>query len=749
MTDRPLASAYPGLPASLLAGLVCAAAVAALGLTGSSWTVPAGTVVSGLTAVAGAAAIFRTARPLRRAEAFRALLGAAALVWGAGQVVVAPLVLAGETYPTTGDLISLIAGPLVIVGLVLVPHRSEEPFAGARLACDALVTGGAAAALTWRLGFVDYVDPATPGGWLSVAILLVEFCVVALMTVAALRDGEPGLTAAATGVAVFVAADVWAHRVVVSGGSWPWGAMALTCLAWPLVCWGLVRLGAHAPDRTDADTAAGERRRTVVAGGVTAVLLGGACVTAAVQGTVDPVTCILFGVVVLALGAREVVVSRQSASLLRHVREIAFSDALTGLGNRHALLDQLNRPSPHRRWLMTVDLDNFKSVNRLLGHSGGDELLVEVARRLESCSAEVGTAFRLGGDEFAVLCATPRAETERLARRLVAAVRVAALTVPGVGRVAISGSVGLAEVKPAEQQPDPLVAMAESAAALQQAKAGGRDRCVVYEGTVAEEYDRRRRVEVRLREALRTAALEVHAQPVVELATRRVVGLEYLARWTDEELGAVSPAEFIEIAEATSLIVPLGVQVLDLALRDAADRRLIERDITVAVNVSPVQLRVPGFAEHVLGRLVYAGIPASRLVLEMTEQVFVTEDDSAMSALDELVAGGVVVAVDDFGAGSASLGYLRRIPGRILKLDRSLVSAMLRDLRARAIVTSMARLGAETGLDVVAEGVEDEATALACAEAGITYAQGWLFGRPVPLDQLEQVLGDRRDLSAR
>lgn len=749
MSFGPVRSTHPGLWSTALAGLACAALVAALGAVGASWTVPAGAALSGLTAVLGAAAILRSARPLRRSEAPRFVLGLAALVWGVGQVVVAPLVLAGGTYPTAGDLVSVLAGPVAIVGLALVPRCSGEPLTGARLACDALVTGGAAASLTWRLGFVDIVDLSTAGGWLSVAILLVEFSVVVLLTVVAMRDAQPGVIAATAGAALIVAANLWMHQVVVHGGRWPWPALALTCLAWPLICWGLVRLRDDTTVSSEDRRAVAERRRSGVVGGANAVVLGALCVTIAVQRSVDPATVLLGGVMVLAMTAREIVVARQSAELLRHVRDLAFSDALTGLGNRHALLDHLSRRSPQTRWLMTVDLDNFKSVNRLLGHSGGDELLVEVARRLKSTSAEVGTVFRLGGDEFAVLCATPRAETERLARRLVAAVRVAALTVPGVGRVAISGSVGLAEVKPAEHQPDPLVAMAESAAALQQAKAGGRDRCVVYEGRVAEEYDRRRRVEVRLREALRTAALEVHAQPVVELATRRVVGLEYLARWHDQELGAVSPAEFIEIAETTSLIVPLGVQVLDMALQDAADRQLIDRDITVAVNVSPVQLRVPGFAEHVLGRLAYSGIPANRLVLEMTEQVFVTEDDAAMGALGELVAGGVVVAVDDFGAGSASLGYLRRIPARILKLDRSIVSSMLRDPRARAIVTSMAGLGAETGLDVVAEGVEDVATALACAEAGITYAQGWLFGRPVSLDRLEEVVGDLQDLSAR
>jgi EAL domain-containing protein (putative c-di-GMP-specific phosphodiesterase class I) len=156
--------------------------------------------------------------------------------------------------------------------------------------------------------------------------------------------------------------------------------------------------------------------------------------------------------------------------------------------------------------------------------------------------------------------------------------------------------------------------------------------------------------------------------------------------------------------------------------------------------VSPVQLRVPGFAETVMSRLAEHGVPPHRIVLEVTEQVFMTEDDDAEVELARLAGAGVLVAVDDFGAGSASLGYLRRIPARILKLDGSLVGSMLTDPRSAAIVTSMARLGAETGLDVVAEGIEDEATAAACMAAGIPYGQGWLFARDVPLTELDALV---------
>ncbi|HVC74013.1 MAG TPA: EAL domain-containing protein, partial [Mycobacteriales bacterium] len=283
-------------------------------------------------------------------------------------------------------------------------------------------------------------------------------------------------------------------------------------------------------------------------------------------------------------------------------------------------------------------------------------------------------------------------------------------------------------------------ALAQSATALYAAKADGRNRCELYGGRVAQQSQRRRLVELRLREALRRHELTVNAQPVVRLDSGRIIGFELLARWTDEELGRVAPDEFIEIAEATSLIIPLGEQVLDLAVRAAVQHRIEARGLSLGINVSPVQLRIPGFADDLLARLAEHGVPPGLIVVEVTEQVFVTEDDDAEVALARLVGGGVKVAVDDFGAGSASLGYLRRIPGRSLKLDRALVASVLTDPRSAAIVRSMARLGAETGLEVVAEGIEDAATAAACMAAGIPYGQGWLFARDVPLTELDALV---------
>jgi diguanylate cyclase (GGDEF)-like protein len=741
----PVAVSARRVAAALAVSAVAGLAVAAVGLVGGEAAVPVGAVVSGLSAVLGGLAVAHRAVPalapslrlrLRRPQLFGLLIGAAAVVWGAGQLLLGLLVPRGAQYPTAGDVLSALAGPLAVAALALAPRRAAEPLAGLRLTMDGLLTGAAAAALVWRLGFLDRVDAGS--ALVGATIILVVLSVAALLFIAALRELDRGMVLAAAGVAVFVSSDIATqHAVIVPGGTWPWPAMALTCVAWPLVCAGLLHVSAHPPDLTDRQRPADERRRSIGTTVVTTLLFLGVLASLLHDPHLDPATLVLLGVVVAAMAAGGVVQARQSGALLARLGDLAYLDALTGLANRRALLEALRSVEADHRdspaWLLTVDLDGFKAVNDLLGHAGGDELLVRAAEQLAAASPGA-LVYRLGGDEFAVLLRGSEAEATQLGDRLVVAVRLAALSVPGVGRIALSGSVGVTAV---DDPREPMVALAQSGTAMHAAKAAGRSRCVTYAGEVAAGSERRRLVEVRLREALRLRQLTIHAQPIVRLADGVIAGLEVLARWTDEELGPVSPAEFVEIAEASSLIVPLGDQVLDMAVRAAADLQVDARDITLGINVSPVQLRVPGFADAVLARLAAHGVPPARIVVEVTEQVFVAENDAAELELARLVAGGVVVAVDDFGSGAASLGYLRRIPARILKLDRSLVASMLRDPRSAAIVTSMTWLGRETGLDVLAEGIEDEATADACRAAGMPFAQGWLWSRAVPLDQVD------------
>ena len=725
---------FLGLPAA--AGCL----VVALGLAGSDLAVPVGAYLSGLAGIASGVVVISRVNATSASELFRVLLAAAAVLWGLGQVLNGVLIQRGAEYPTPGDVVSILAGPVAITGLALLPRRVPESLSGLRLTCDAFVAGGVAAALVWRVGFAESVDPRTASGSFTIAFLFLELSVLALVFIAAVRDVDPGMLIGAAGVSLFLAGDVYSQHVLVGpAGDWPWQPMAISSVAWPLMCLGLLMFSADAPDLLDRERPRAERRRTMVAAAVVTALLGAFLGTLVADPVVDEVTIVVLALSFLALGLRDVVVARQGKELLTRLSHMAYLDSLTGLANRRALVDTLHQ---HDRagpaWLLTVDLDHFKAVNGLLGHAGGDRLLRMAARSLTRTASGRAEVFRLGGDEFALLGRGSVAGARGLASAILDDLRLAASNEPGMGQVALGASVGIAELSGRES---PLRVLAESALALQVAKAEGRGRCVVYAGTVTAESQRRRDVERRLRHAIARQAVTLHFQPVVRLDTGAPYGVEFLARWTDEELGRVEPLEFIDIAEASSLIVSLGKQLLDLALEAASRHGFAERDLTFGVNVSPVQLRVPGFTDYLLRRLREAGLPPDRMVLEVTEQIFVSETDPAVQQLQQAAAAGVKVTIDDFGAGSASLGYLRRMPASILKLDGALVNSMLSDPRSAAIVASVARLGTDTGMDVVAEGIENEQTAQACRDLGIPYGQGWHFARDANLKHLRAMLG--------
>jgi diguanylate cyclase len=421
----------------------------------------------------------------------------------------------------------------------------------------------------------------------------------------------------------------------------------------------------------------------------------------------------------------------------------SLRDPLTGLPNRQALTDRIVELDPRAgsRVVLTLDLNGFRQVNDVLGPEAGDRLLVSVAATLREHSPAEALIARIGGDEFAVLCPGDLARGRALAGRLRSAVvRVLDRAAPGIW---VSASVGVGQLpdQPSGAAPDPrhrLGGLVESAAALRVAKEAGPgcEAVQVYAGEMARARERRLRVEHRLRPAIAEGAIVTHGQPIVDLATGRLTGFEALARWDDEELGPVTPDEFIAVAEQTGLVVALGEHLLDHALAGAVEAGVFAAGLTLSVNASPIQLRVPGFAATVADRVARLGIPAGRLVVEITEAVGLTGTDAALHTLADLHAAGVGLAIDDFGSGYSALGYLHRLPVQVVKIDKSLTVGLPGEPRTVAVVDGVVRMAHRMGVSVVMEGVEDEPGAGGCRAVGADRGQGNHFGRPAPWAEL-------------
>jgi len=422
-------------------------------------------------------------------------------------------------------------------------------------------------------------------------------------------------------------------------------------------------------------------------------------------------------------------------SALGEVSRRADLDELTGLANRSqyaisvsAALAGLRRGGESVAVLL-LDLDDFKHVNDSLGHHAGDRLLCEVARRIRATLRADDTVCRLGGDEFAiVLPRTRRSSAEATAVRLLDAL-AEVLSLDGTVLQA-SASIGIALSTTATDAPEQLLRAADLAMYL--AKQRGKGGYALFEPQMQLAALDRLALESDLRRALGEQGLSLAYQPVVDLVTGRLSGVEALARWYDPQRGAVSPAEFIPVAEESGLVLPLGAWVMEQACRQllAWDTAGADPELTMAVNVSTRQLERPGLLEVVDGCLA-AGLDPARLVLEITETALTGDADVALATLVELRARGVQVAVDDFGTGYSSLDRLRTAPISRLKVDRTFVNEITGAGSHVPVVDATLMLSRGFGLVAVAEGVETPAQLDYLREAGCEYAQGFLLARPL------------------
>lgn len=458
----------------------------------------------------------------------------------------------------------------------------------------------------------------------------------------------------------------------------------------------------------------------------------------------------------VALGHRlqTVIAVRDQRERLRteaEIRTLAFNDSLTGLPNRARFFDLLAMQASSRRSLdqdfavLMIDLDRFKPVNDMHGHAAGDTVLAMVAERLTSTLRTGDVVARLGGDEFAVLqgLGVDRKAAEHLAARIVQAVAGRPFLVND-HPVHIGASVGIARA-PLDSD-DPAELMSHADLALYAAKAGGKGTYRFYDVSLDEAMRTRRLLEEGLRQALVNKELEVHYQPLLDAKSGKITSAEALVRWNHPERGQIAPVEFIGIAEETGLILPLGKWVLETACAQAA---LWPDELSIAVNLSPVQFRESALVEMVAAALSQAGLEANRLELEITEGVLLNDEVRTLEVLGALRSLGVRISMDDFGTGYSSLSYLRKFPFDKIKIDQSFVRQVPHDAESAAIVRAIITMGSCLGMSTTVEGVETDAQFDFSVAEGCDTIQGYLISRPLSGQDFANLLtGDARTAAA-
>ncbi|MGH3204069.1 MAG: putative bifunctional diguanylate cyclase/phosphodiesterase, partial [Streptosporangiaceae bacterium] len=449
----------------------------------------------------------------------------------------------------------------------------------------------------------------------------------------------------------------------------------------------------------------------------------------------------------LLVTARDV---SDQVALRQQVTHLTFHDGLTGLPNRawveERARDLLRDPAaPRRVGVIFLDLDRFTAVNDSVGHGAGDLVLAQAARRLRAAVPAHYTVARWGSDEFAVLVenAGGAAEVSEIAERLVGAIAAEPFRVAGQ-QIALTASVGVAlagrDPGTPDHPDDPTGLVLRNAdVAMSRAKEAGGDRAEVYAAHMHADVIRRLEIVTDLQHAIGNGELTLQYQPIVKLATSRVVGAEALVRWWRGG-EVIPPREFLGAAEESGLIVPLGEWVLRQACAQGAAWRRASWDVGVAVNLSARQITAPGFTARVAAILAETGLPSTALTVEVNERILVEQDGLIADRLAELHQMGVRMAIDDFGIGYASLAYLRQLPLDIIKIDPSFVAGLGHDDTLTLLTRTVVQVGRDLGLRVIAEGIEQPRQLSVLREMGCDYGQGFLVARPMAAPGVEALI---------
>ena len=674
---------------------------------------------------------------VRRGRPALVALAVGVLSWASGSAVLnAAETVQVQQFPTPGESL-FVASYAGFAGFLLldVPRRTTRATA---VWLEVVVVCGAAVCLAGAGLLTPVAGSLEVGGPAALLALLYPLLDLAMATIVLgqvlLGERAPGLrsTVLAGGFVVIAVAD---SSFLVTGGAGGYTTSAVLDVAWA-GGFALLGTGAVMPRRRGRTEAPPQRSATLVAAALVALVV----LVVRPAGAAGWYVTLPAVLTLLAAGYRMVLALADARGAAAAV-QLSRTDELTGLANRRAVLADLTdgalRGGPLA--LVLLDLDGFKEINDSLGHAAGDRVLQVVAGRLRTTGGAGATVARLGGDEFAVLLAEddPLALLElahRIRDDLLAPMQVENL------ELAVRSSLGIAVRTAEDTGAGDLLRRAD--VAMYDAK-DSRTGALLYDATRDGFSRQRLRLAEDLRRGITEGQLSVWYQPQVDATTRQVVGAEALVRWEHPTLGLLQPSAFIPGARRSGLMLALSEVVVGAVVRDLLRWREEGFAFRVAMNSAPPELLGGTLLPLLYETLADAHLAPGSLVVEVTEDSFLSEPERARETLLELRSHHVEVAIDDYGTGFSSLAYLRDLPVQELKMDRSFVSTVLTDPRSRVIVDSTTQMAHAMGLRLVAEGVEDEATAVALAAMGVDLLQGYHLARPMPAGEVAGWIRDR------